>query len=169
MNLPKNGSSRQDDEGRGSKRARRTKTPQQRVIPRRQGLELRLKPRRVRIEPAKKRVQYIEKLDEMIERLEAIINSNETDEKTRIKAVNTLTRVVKAAYTMVVDIELEDIEREIKEIEEKHKKSEEEPYIGYKMKTENGQILVWDKNKKEWVPEKDPKNKNHKIQPPCHV
>lgn len=169
MNRPKNGSSRQDDESRGSRRARHTKAPQPRVIIRREGLELRLRTRRVRIEPAKKRVQYIEKLDEMIERIEAVINSKETDEKTRIKAVNTLTRVVKAAYTMVKDIEMEDLEREIKEIEERLKESEEEPYIGYNMENENGKILVWDKKKNEWVPEKDPKNKNHKIQPPCQV
>lgn len=61
------------------------------------GPEIRLRLRGFMIKPGVKREEYIQKLEEIVKRLEEVINSEETDEKTRIKAVDALTRVLKVA------------------------------------------------------------------------
>ena len=124
-----------------------------RVIVKGRGLELRLRPRRVRIEPEAKRNEYIERLDNVIEKLEEIINSEDTDEKTRIRAANVLARLISTSYVMVRDIDIENLERELEELQKENKRMEEDPDLGYVLEGENGQILVWDKEKKERVPE----------------
>jgi flagellin-specific chaperone FliS len=89
--------------------------------------ELRITLRRTIMRPDEKRGEYIGKLDEIITRLEFIINSEFTEEKMRLRAVDTLTRVIKAAYTMVKDVEIEDIDRQVHEIEEMMEKAKKEP------------------------------------------
>ena len=121
----------------------REQSPHQRVIPRRQGLELRLRPRRVKIKPEEKRHEYIRRIDKVIETLEAIINSEEADEKIRIQAANALARLVSTSYVMIVDIDIENIEEQAetlqKMIEDRQAKKG----------------LVWDSEKKQWVPESE--------------
>ena len=82
-------------------------------------LHLRLRIARTAIRPAEKREEYIRRLESIIGRLEDIINSDATSDKLRISAVNALTRVIKAAYGMVKDIEMEEFERELDELERK--------------------------------------------------
>ena len=100
--------------------------PTPKVIPRRQGLELRLRPRRVTIEPRSKRQEYIERIEKVIEKLEEIINSEDADESVRIRAANALARLISTSYIMVVDAEIEKIEEEAEKIkrrmDELHKK-----------------------------------------------
>lgn len=100
---------------RGWFKARKRKSPQ----------ELRVTLRRITIRPDEKRAEYIGKLDEMIKRLESIIDSEYAEEKMRLRAVDTLTRVIKAAYTMVKDMELEAIDRQLDEMEEMMKEIKE--------------------------------------------
>ena len=89
----------------------------------------------------------------MIEKLEEIINSEDTDEKTRIRAANVLARLISTSYVMVRDIDIEKLERELEELQKENKRMEEDPDLGYVLEGENGQILVRDKEKKERVPE----------------
>ena len=89
-------------------------------------IHLRLKIRRTAIKPAEKREEYIRRLESIIGRLEEIINSDATSDKLRISAVNALTRVIKAAYGMVKDIEMEEFERELDELERKIEEVKEE-------------------------------------------
>lgn len=131
----------QENEKGGKRKTGNKQSPHQRVIPRRQGLELRLRPRRVKIKPEEKRHEYIRRIDKVIETLEAIINSEEADEKIRIQAANALARLVSTSYVMIVDIDIENIEEQAetlqKMIEDRQAKKG----------------LVWDSEKKQWVPE----------------
>ena len=72
--------------------------------------------RRTAIRPPEKREEYIKRLENMAKKLEEIINSEAISDKVRISAVNSLTKVIKAAYTMVKDIEMEELERELDEL-----------------------------------------------------
>jgi predicted amidohydrolase YtcJ len=123
-----------------------------RVKERGRGLELRLTPRRVVIKPKEKRQEYIKRLDKAIETLEEIINSAKTDEKIRIQAANALAHLISTSYVMIQDIDIENIEQQIEDLKKMQKKREEERGLGYDLKTEDGQILVWNSEKKEWVP-----------------
>ena len=99
------------------------------------------------IKPKEKRHEYIQRLDQAIETLEAIINSEDADEKTRIQAANSLARLIGASYTMIVDIDVENIEAEAETLKKMIKD------------TEAKRGLQWDPDKNEWVPNTEKKNK----------
>jgi hypothetical protein len=87
-------------------------------------------PRRTRIDPHKKRRTYIERLEQLWAQLDTIITDPETDQRTRIKAMNTLMRCLQIAYGMVEAIEIEQIEEDIRKLEEQAAKEE---HLGYKL------------------------------------
>ncbi len=130
-----------------------------------QGLEIHLTPRRVVIKPKKKRNEYIKRLDKAIQTLEAIINSEKTHEKIRIQAANSLARLISTSYTMIVDIEVETIEKEIENLN-KMMEEEEKPSLGYTVEEEDTPPPNRSKNKsnKRHKPG-NPENETNKIQP----
>ena len=130
-----------------------------RVKERGRGLEFHLTPRRVVIKPREKRQEYIERLDKAIVTLEEIINSEKTDEKIRIQAANALARLISTSYVMIQDIDIENIEEQIEDLKKMQKKREEERGLGYDLKGEDGQIFVWNSEKKEWVPKPEKRKK----------
>ena len=142
----------QENEKSEKRKTRHKQNPHQRVIPRRQGLELRLRPRRVKIKPEEKRHDYIRRTDKATETLEEIINSEQAYEKTRIQAANSLARLISTSYVMVQDIDIENIEEEIENLKKTLKEHEENQDLGYFIEGEDGQTLEWDTEKKEWVP-----------------
>jgi hypothetical protein len=145
----------QENEKGEKRKTRHKQTPHHRVIPRRQGLELRLRPRRTVIKPREKRHDYIRRLDKAIETLEEILNSEEADEKTRIQAANALARLISTSYVMVQDIDIENIEEEVENLKKMLKEHEEKQGLGYNLEGEDGQTLVWDSQKNEWVPKNE--------------
>ncbi|MCW4050819.1 MAG: hypothetical protein NWE89_13895 [Candidatus Bathyarchaeota archaeon] len=90
-------------------------------------------PRRTRIDPAEKRHRYVDRLENLWGQLDTIIVNPQTEEKNRIKAMNTLIRCLNIVYGMVEAMEVEEIEKEIKELEEKERQSEKQGDLGYKL------------------------------------
>ena len=113
-----------------------------RVKERGRGLELRLRPRRVEIKPKEKRHEYIKRLDKAIETLEGIINSEETDEKTRIQAANSLARLISTSYVMIVDIDVENIEEEVENLKKMMDERERKRILGYSSEGDDGLALI---------------------------
>lgn len=67
--------------------------------------------------PREKRDEYIQLLDRMIKRVEQIINSNRTDTKTRLRALEVLTKLIQASYELLRDVEVEQLEQEVARLE----------------------------------------------------
>ena len=62
--------------------------------------------RRVRIDPQKKRREYVERLEELLKELDAIISSSSTPRKLKLRAVDTLVRVIRGCYEIVRDVDV---------------------------------------------------------------
>jgi len=90
------------------------------------GYNIKISVRRVRIDPGKKREEFLDRLDAAISKIEAILNSENSSEAIKIQAANTLSNILRVSYTIVRDIDIENVEREISEIEESRKKQETE-------------------------------------------
>ena len=85
----------------------------------------------------------------------------------RIRAANSLARLTSTSYGMIVDIDIENIEEEVENLKKMMNEREEKQGLGYTLKEEDGQTLVWDSEKKEWCQKlRNPRNEIHKIQPP---
>jgi len=71
------------------------------------------------VEPKVLREEYIALLDRMIKRVEQIINApaKTVDTKNRLRAMEVLTKLIQATYTLIRDVEIEQLEREIEELE----------------------------------------------------
>lgn len=89
-------------------------------------LHIRLYTRRLVIIPAEKREELVTILDDMIKRLTKIINSNRTKTTVRLRAMEVLTELIRASYTMVRDVEVEELELETKKLEKEAKRTETE-------------------------------------------
>jgi len=85
--------------------------------------------RRTRIDPHQKRRTYIDRLEQLWAQLDTIITDPETDQRIRIKAMNTLMRCLQIAYGMVEAIEIEQIEKDIRKLEEQ---VAQEEHLGYR-------------------------------------
>ena len=72
---------------------------------------------RFTVKPAEMREKYVKVLDDMIKRVQKIINARKTRTKQRLRAMQVLTELIKTSYSMIRDIEIEDLEREIKKLE----------------------------------------------------
>jgi hypothetical protein len=96
-------------------------------------IHVRLSTRRIRINPKEKRVAYINRLELLWDQIDIIISNTDQDEKTRIKAMNTLIRCIQIVYGIVETVEIEQIEEEINEIKKRQAK---EGYLGYKLPPE---------------------------------
>ncbi|MCK4318612.1 hypothetical protein KAW53_07615 [Candidatus Bathyarchaeota archaeon] len=103
------------------------------MAPKRPKIRLWATPRRTRIDPAAKRHRYVDRLEGLWGQLDTIIVNPQTEEKTRIKAMNTLIRCLNVVYGMVEAMEVEEIEQEIKELEEDERRREEQGILGYRL------------------------------------
>ncbi len=72
--------------------------------------------RRLRIDPDEKRRAYIERLEDAFKDLDAIISLPGTPQKMKVRATDTLVRVIKGCYEIVRDIDVEDLESELEKI-----------------------------------------------------
>ncbi len=79
--------------------------------------ELVIRLRRVRIEPEREREHLINRLKIIIRRLERLIENPNTSIKIRLRAIDTLTRVIRMCYIMIRDVEIDSLEREIEALE----------------------------------------------------
>jgi hypothetical protein len=89
-------------------------------------LHIRLCARRFVIVPKEKREEFVAILDDLIKRLTKIINSNRTKTTVRLRAIEVLAELVRTSYTMVREVEVEEIERETETLEKKAKHTETE-------------------------------------------
>lgn len=87
--------------------------------------------RRFRIDPQKKRREYVERLEELLKELDAIISSPSTPRKLKLRAVDTLVRVIRGCYEIVRDVEVEDLESELEKIKAEAEENQEEGDLGY--------------------------------------
>jgi hypothetical protein len=86
-------------------------------------------PRRFVIAPKEKRQELVATLDDLAQRLMKIINSRKTKTTVRLRAMQVFTELIRTSYTMVRDVEVEELERETEtlEKEEKHPQKEDNP------------------------------------------
>ena len=82
--------------------------------------------RRFVIVPAEKREEFIEILSDMISRLLKLINARKTETRVRLKAMAVLNDLISTSYTMVRDVEVEELERETEGLEEEAKQPQTE-------------------------------------------
>ena len=97
-----------------------------RIMPSKLTLQIHVHRRRFVIVPAGKREEFVAILDDLIKRLKKIINSNRTKTTVRLRAVEVLAELVRTSYTMVRDVEVEELERETEELEKEAKRSKTE-------------------------------------------
>jgi ribosome-binding protein aMBF1 (putative translation factor) len=97
-----------------------------RIMPSKLTLRINVYPRRFVIVPAEKREELVTILDDLIERLMKIINSNRTKTTVRLRAVEVLAELVRTSYTMVRDVEVEELERETEKLEKEEKHTQTE-------------------------------------------
>jgi len=72
--------------------------------------------RRLTIDPDRKRLAYVERLEEALKELDAIISLPGTSQKMKVRATDTLVRVIKGCYEIVRDVDVEDLESELEKI-----------------------------------------------------
>jgi ribosome-binding protein aMBF1 (putative translation factor) len=89
-------------------------------------LHVRLCASRFVIVPPEKREEFVAILDELIQRLMKIINSNRTKTTVRLRAIEVLAELVRTSYTMVRDVETEELERETQTLEKEAERIETE-------------------------------------------
>jgi len=97
-------------------------------------VRLHISTRRVRIDPAKKRENYIARLEKVVGQCDKMISDPEGVEEIQVKAMSVLIRAIKVCYGLVVDVEVERLEREVEELEEEERELAEkrgEDALGY--------------------------------------
>lgn len=99
-------------------------------------VRLHISTRRVRIDPAKKRENYIARLETVAQQCDKMISDPEGVEEIQVKAMSVLIRAIKVCYGLVVDVEVEHLEREVEELEEEERELAEkrgEDTLGYEI------------------------------------
>lgn len=81
-------------------------------IPSQITLKINVFTRRFVIVPAEKREEFLQILSDMISRLLKLINARKTETRVRLKAMTVLNELLNTSYTMVRDVEVEELERE---------------------------------------------------------
>jgi hypothetical protein len=94
-------------------------------------IRVRVTLRRVRIDPQRKRREYVERLEVLLKELDAIISSPSTPRKLKLRAMDTLVRVIRGCYEIVRDVDVEDLESELEEIKTEAEENQEEGDLGY--------------------------------------
>ena len=67
--------------------------------------------RRVRIEPAEKREEYIARLEKAIKFCENVLNNPGAVEEIQLEALDVIIRAIRMSYTIVKDVDVENLER----------------------------------------------------------
>jgi len=99
-------------------------TRNSRIVPSKLTLHLQLYPRRFIILPKEKRQELVKTIDDLSDRLTKIIDSRRTQTTLRLRAIQVLNELVKTSYTMVRDVEVEELERETETLEEEEKRAQ---------------------------------------------
>ena len=92
--------------------------------------------RRIRVGPGERRQRYIGRLEELMAECDRMLVSPGGRDEVRVKVMGVLIRAIKAGYGMVVDVEVEELEREVRELEEAERELKAEPgeeALGYRV------------------------------------
>ena len=98
--------------------------------------------RRARIDPGKKRARFVRRLEKVMRQCDRIIANPEGVEEIQVKAMGIMIRAIQVCYGMVIDIEVEELEREVEEIqrgEEELAGKETETGLGYSIQEDPAQ------------------------------
>ena len=79
-------------------------------------LTLNITVRRVRINPEKKRVDYLVRLERMMNELNDMLSNPDTIRSAKLRGMDVMIRTVKACYSIVRDIDVEEIEDAVEKI-----------------------------------------------------
>jgi hypothetical protein len=82
-------------------------------------LSFTLRLRRVRIRPKEKREEYVARLERIIELCESVLNSQGLMEDIQLKAADVIIRAIRMGYTIVREVDVENLERITAEIKAK--------------------------------------------------
>jgi hypothetical protein len=82
------------------------------------GIRFSFSTRRVRIEPRKKRENYVKRLEKVMRQCEKIVNDPAGFEDIQLRALGVLIQAIKVCYGIVLDLEVETLEKEVVELEE---------------------------------------------------
>lgn len=87
--------------------------------------------RRVKISPEKKRASYIKRLEKLISKLDKIIASPDGVEEIQLRAMEILIKAVQLCYSIISDVEVEQLEREVEDLKRREEKAEGKDRISY--------------------------------------
>jgi len=96
-----------------------------------------LSTRRARIDPSKKRASFVRRLERIMRQCDKIVANPEGVEEIQVKAMGVLIRAIQVCYGIVIDIEVEELEREVEEIQREEgllAGQEDEAGLGYSVK-----------------------------------
>ena len=99
-------------------------------------VRLQISTRRIHIDPAKKRANYIARLEKIVQQCDKMISDPEGVEEIQVKSMSVLIRAIKVCYGLVLDVEVERLEREVEELEEEERELAEkrgEDSLGYEI------------------------------------
>ena len=98
--------------------------------------------RKARIDPSKKRAAFVRRLEKVMRQCDRIMANPEGVEDIQVKAMGTLIRAIQVCYGLIVDVEVEELEREIGSLEEEETRlvsGEEETGRGYSIKEDSAE------------------------------
>jgi len=90
--------------------------------------------RKIRISPEKKRKTYIKRLERLIRILDRIIANPEGVEEIQLRAMEVLIKAVRLCYTIISDMEVEELEREVEDLKRREEKAGGKDRIEYVIK-----------------------------------
>lgn len=79
--------------------------------------------RRVRIKPDEKREEYVRRLEKVIRFCEGVVNNPSAAEIIQLMALDVIIRAIRMGYTIVKDVDVENLERYTEEIKAQLKES----------------------------------------------
>jgi len=84
--------------------------------------------RRFKIKPEKKRRDYVQRLENIVSICEAALSDPESVQEVQLKAADVIIRAIRMSYTIVKEVDIENLERQTREIkrsfEERDRESE---------------------------------------------
>ncbi len=82
-------------------------------------ISLKITFRRIRIQPKKKRQEYIARLERIISICEQVLSGSNVLEKAQLRAAEVIIEAIRMSYTIVRDVDVENLERIAAEIQER--------------------------------------------------
>lgn len=82
--------------------------------------------RRFKIKPEKKRRDYVQRLENIVSICEAALSDPDSVQEVQLKAADVIIRAIRMSYTIVKEVDIENLERQTREIKRSLKERDQE-------------------------------------------